>query len=483
MSEIRSLNERERYGYAVCGLGPAGIGFLLHAIKEGAVDQLVDRGLVLIDRSRTPGAGKVGDYRLTGNSLSKAFLDCSDDPKLAWLFDDLNVSATSIRQLRDRLHEAPPLDIVAEFLEVMATRTIAYLAREHQVPVLLGTSVEAIHQRSDGRFRLQLYRNDSGQKKTIDADNLLCGFGGRQAESVIGACEVRPGLRLGDHARNLFASDDVLMMSNDAIRSMASKNPASIQEAVVVGSSHSAMSTIDRLTEALGPVGLKRIVMLHREPMRLYYASPEEAAEDAYPFDEKADICPMSGRVNRFGGLRYRSFDVARSIIETGRTPDQTVEIVPVRLSEHSDESVARYLQGACMTVACLGYQANLPPVLDTRDREIPLQNSARGMEIDEQGRALTADGRPVPGLFVYGIGSRLLKRSDAIGGEPSFRGSADGVWLYHNHGGAVILDALQDTFSSKSRHLGTLKEPAPSHATEHPAEAEWRQAHARAVR
>lgn len=446
MSETDSPDVRDRYAYALCGLGPAGCGFLLHAIREGAIDRLAEHGLVLIDRSAAPGAGKVGHYQLTGNSLSRAFLDCFDDPKLTWLFDGLEPSMPSIAELREIEFAAPPLHVVGDFLTAMAQRTMAYLEKEHGIPILLETGVDAIQRRADGCYTLHLRDVGTGQRRGLDVDNVLCSFGGRQGMDVVKSCEVQPGLRLGDHAQCLMISDDFLRLSSEEIRDAVPMSAS--DEVVIVGGSHSAMSTIDRLTEGLGAAGLRRIIMLHREPLRLYYASIEEAERDRYSFDRELDICPMSGRVNRFGGLRYRSFDVARSILDTGKAPNQSVEVVSVPLHETPADIVRRHLKQASAVIACLGYQANLPPVIDHWKREIALQNTPRGLEIDNDGRALLADGQPLDGLFVYGIGSRLLKRSEAIGGERSFQGSADGVWIYQNHGGAVILNALRKTLT-----------------------------------
>ncbi|MGI9508520.1 MAG: hypothetical protein ACR2QJ_04125 [Geminicoccaceae bacterium] len=465
MSEISWPERSTSYGYAVCGLGPAGCGFLLHAIKEDEIGRLVDKGLVLIDRSAHPGAGKVGDYKLTGNSLSRAFLDCIDDPKLAWLLGDLAVAASPVIKLRDIELLAPPLDVVGDFLTAIAERTIAYLSEAYRVPVLLDTEVEAIDRKLDQSFALTLHGKQDGHRQRLAVDNVLCSLGGRQMLGTIRQCELQPGLKLGAHAERIIASDDFLMMPDDVIQKAIPLSTDGTRDVVIVGGSHSAMSTIDRLTDALGPLGLERVIMLHREPLRLYYASPDEARSDGYSFDDPGDICPMSGRVNRFGGLRYRSFDVGKSILETGRTPDQSVEVVSVRLDDPASANAAAvqsYLAKASAVIACLGYQANLPPVVDHANREIELRNQPRGLEIDDEGRALAADGRPVPGLYVFGIGSRLLRRSDAIGGEPSFRGSADGVWLYHNHGGGVILNALTKGHSTKPEEHAR-KTPRPN--------------------
>ncbi len=112
-----------------------------------------------------------------------------------------------------------------------------------------------------------------------------------------------------------------------------------------------------------------------------------------------------------------------------------------------------------------MGYQANLPPIVNDQDVDMPLCNWPRGIEVDDTGRVMTVCQGPMQGLFAIGIGSTLLRRSDAIGGEPSFRGSADGVWLYHNHGGAVILQALSQRPSDhKNQYVPASR--VPDHAT-----------------
>lgn len=448
MAEICPISSG-KFGYAVAGVGPAGCGFLLHAIKANAIEQLVEGGLVVIDRDSRPGAGKVGDYQLTGNSLSRAFLDCFDDPDLAWLFDETCQNDPSVRQLRAMEFEAPPLDVVGDFLRLLARRTLDHLKSRYGIPILLETEIARIQHQESGDYILHLRNRDTGQASRIVARNVVCALGGRQGRPVVEETEIVPGLKLGAATRNLMVSDDFLTWPDDAVRAAIpiDKNAADI---VIVGGSHSAISTIDRVTQALAPVGLKSVTMLHTSPLRLYYASPEEALAEDYPFLDPEDICPMSGRVNRFGGLRYRSLDVAKSILKTGRMPEHDVAVNWLRLRSSAPLMIKDALAEAPAVIACMGYQANLPPVVDEEGNDITLCNWPRGVEVDDEGRIETVCQGPMPGMFAIGIGSTLLRRSDAIGGEPSFRGVADGVWLYHNHGGGVILSALDHSFSSQ---------------------------------
>ena len=440
----------QEFGFAVTGFGPAGCGFLLHAIKTSSIERLVDDGLIVIDRAARPGAGKIGDYQLTGNSLSRAFLDCIDDPEIAWLFEDLNTIQPSIRQLRDLEFEAPPLDIVGEFLTAVARRTMDHLVERYGVPFLLETDIERIERSDLGRYTLHLRSLSTDHVFSVGAGSVVCALGGRQSKKVVGKTEIIPGITLDDATSHLMVSDEFLMLSDDAIRAAIPIEGEASGDVVVVGGSHSAISTVDRLCQALAPAGLKRLTMLHGSPLRLYYASADEAHQDSYPFLDPEDICPMSGRVNRFGGLRYRSLDVAKSILKIGRTPDHDVDIHWLPLKSTSPKVISRTLREAPAVIACMGYQANLPPIVNSNNIAIPLCNWPRGVEVDELGQVMTVFQGPMHGMFAIGIGSTLLRRSDAIGGEPSFRGSADGVWLYHNHGGGVILNALKSHQSAR---------------------------------
>lgn len=445
-----------RFGYAVAGFGPAGCGFLLHAIKTKSIERLVNDGLVIIDREAKPGPGKISRYQLTGNSLSRAFLDCVDDPDLAWLFEDLCKSDPSVKQLQALEFEAPPLDIVGDFLTMMAKRTLDHLKEKYGIPVLLETEIDQLQRQPSGSFTLSLRHRQTGQTSTMSAENVICALGGRQSRQVVENTEIAPKLPLSEFSDHLMVSDDFLMMSDEAVRAAIPLKDGG--DVVVVGGSHSAISTIDRLTEALAPVGLKSLTMAHASPLRLYYASAEEARADNYPFLDPDDICPMSGRVNRFGGLRYRSLDVAKSILKTGRMPEHDVAINWLQLRSSSAAMIRQTLDKAPTVIAAMGYQANLPSLVDDRNVEIPLCNLPRGVEVDETGQVNTVNQGPMPGLFAIGIGSTLLRRSDEIGGEASFRGVADGVWLYHNHGGGVILNALDNRPVSRKQIFAHAK-------------------------
>ena len=436
----------QRYQYAVCGFGPAGSGFLLHALKSGLLGRMADEGLVVIDRAASVGPGSIGQYRLTGNSLATAFIDCIDAPGYRPLFDDLRARNPVVRAMRAIGAAAPPLDLTAAFLEIMVERLAERLTRDYGIPILRSTEIRRIARQDSGGYRIDLRDRTSGRESAITACEVISACGGRQSPDVVATDPLTPGLILDPWRERLLMSDDFLRVSDEAIRDAVPLGGAS-RDVIVVGGSHSAMSTVDRLAQALGPAGLRRITLLHRSPIRLYYASVEEGLRDGYAFDETADVCPMSGRVNRFGGMRYRSFAVARSILTTGRTPEQPIE---VRLTRLTRESLGRHrvldlLDRAPAIITCLGYQANLPRLVESNGEPIGLDNTPTGLRVDSRGQALRTCGRPLPDFYAIGLGSKLLRRSETIGGEPSFTGQADGVWLYQNHGAIPVIRSIAD--------------------------------------
>lgn len=442
------------FGLAVCGFGPAGCGVLLHALKAGALTELAQNGLVVIDRAKTPGVGKISSYKLTGNSLAQVFVDCIDDPDFGDLFEPLLRSHPAIARLRAIHQDVPPLDLAGESLAIMAKRFAAHLVEHYGITLLTETEIERIVSRKDDGYDIQA-RDRQGALRQIGADKIVAAFGGCQTVDTASRCTIWPGVTLNRWRRKILVSDEFLMMSDDTVREQILMNADRPFEVVVVGGSHSAFSTADRLAAALEPFGLCRILMLHRAPIRLFYPSVEAADADGYDFVDPDDICPMSGRVNRFGGLRYRSFEVARSVFRNGLVPDSqvSVDLVPMTTLAAKDLPVLlQRLDRAPVIIPALGYQANLPPLIGPDGELVRLQNNPTGLNVDPTGRPLLLSGAPLANFHAFGLGSRLLTTSVDIGGEPSFKGSADGVWLYQNQGAQMLLKGILGD------HGGTLR-------------------------
>jgi hypothetical protein len=169
--------------------------------------------------------------------------------------------------------------------------------------------------------------------------------------------------------------------------------------------------------------------------------SSEEAREDGYDFDPVADVCPLSGRVHRFGGLRGDARDLARGVFGLSEG-DATASAVSCLAVAGSEEAVKLALGQADLVVSAIGYDARLPELLTAAGEALEVRRREVGLAVSLAGELLEPDGKPIPELLAYGLGAGFAP-STAVGGEPSASTRADGVWLYHHDVGGVILDRI----------------------------------------
>jgi hypothetical protein len=188
-----------------------------------------------------------------------------------------------------------------------------------------------------------------------------------------------------------------------------------------------------------GPAG---ITLMHRRELRIYYPSVEEALTDGYTEFGPDDICPVSGRVFRLAGFRLDSRELimrARGI--AGRPPEPRFQLHRLGLN---DAASLELLDNADLVIAALGYRPRALPVFDQAGRRVPLQaeTSPQAPLVDGRCRVLDAGGSPLPQLFAIGLAAGFVPQG-RLGGEPSFRGQANGLWLWQSDVGGLIVDAI----------------------------------------
>lgn len=395
---------------AMIGFGPANLGLLIAAIRRGEITDMTRNGLVIVEASETFGSGSIPQYHITANSLSEVFIECLEDPRLGTLFTDAKNSEV-VRHFRDYPKSAPELQDVAVILEAMAKAVLSRLVQDHDVTVLRSTTATGWSRVGD-RHLFNLACPSS--TVLLDAKWAFVNCGGRNRK-----------LRLYN-AKKIVTSHELLTMPEADLAAAIEANTAA--RVCIVGGSHSAISCAQRLTR----VGLKGSIDIHgRTPLRLFYPSREDAHRDGYVFDAPQDVCPLSGRINRFGGLRYDAHTAARKIISFGRISGDgpAIRIVtsaePVKLVNAS--------QRFDLMIVATGYEAAGPcgPTLHS----------------ERDGRVRSENGDVIPGLYSFGLGSGLIP-SRQIGGEPSFNGRLDGVWLYQNDVGDEVLNAFSSDIS-----------------------------------
>jgi hypothetical protein len=190
------------------------------------------------------------------------------------------------------------------------------------------------------------------------------------------------------------------------------------------------------------PFGPGGVTIMHRRPLRIFYPSVEAALKEGYTEFGSDDICPISGRVFRLGGFRLDSRELimrARGI--AGRPPEPRLQLH--RLAEDDASSLA-LLDNVDLVIAALGYRPRALPVFDEAGRPVPLlaETSPQARLVDNDCRVLDAGGNPLPNLFAIGLAAGFVPHGK-LGGEASFRGQANGLWLWQSDVGGLIVDAI----------------------------------------
>lgn len=390
---------------ALIGFGPANLGLLVAMIRRGNLKEMARGGLIVVEASRRLGAGAFSDYKITANSLASVFLECVEDPKLANVFEAVTDHPV-IRKFRSSQDTAPLLPDVAAVLEAIAKTVLSYVAREVNLTVLTGSHATSWERTNTGHaFTVKAPEHNI----TVQAQSAFVNCGGQ-------------GLPLEDTRIKTIAP---IVLHGDAILKMEPSHLAEVcgkGTVAIIGGSHSGISCAQRLSAA---TNVQAIEIFSRSPLKLFYSSTKEAALDAYDYDPIVDVCPLSGRINRFGGLRYDAHIAAKEISRAGRISS---EGSPVSFSSSLDPvATANAKAPFAVAVIATGYQSAGP--------------CGASLQTQCDGRVRDITGKPIPNLYSFGLGSGL-KPSERIGGEKSYSGRLDGYWLYQYDVGDEVLDA-----------------------------------------
>jgi hypothetical protein len=125
-----------------------------------------------------------------------------------------------------------------------------------------------------------------------------------------------------------------------------------------------------------------------------------------------------------------------------GRPPEDRVSVCP--LPVQSPAAVRALLDGADLVVPAFGYRPTVVPMLDARGRAVSLAAGTPDAPlVDARCRLRDARGEVIPGAYGIGLASGYVPRGASLGGEPSFRGQTNGLWLYQHDVGRLLLGEL----------------------------------------
>ena len=428
-------------GHVIVGGGPAGLAPLLAASRSGRLQALLAAGLVVVDQQAGIGFGNIGRYVINSDSSAETFLSClvgNPEPRLAALIDHPTARAMSLYG-----RGAVPLYLVANLMELVGEVLTAIIGAHPGCRVMTRHAAISTRQTADGGWETRLRCLSSGAETVLASRSVLLATGGWQPVPLLDDKIVAGVPLLSTYADRLVQSDQVLSAQGRAAiarRLSAHADP----RIVVVGGSTSAMSCARVLMEIVSEQnGRTPVTVLHRRPMSVFYASVEQAGADGYDDFTDEDICPVSGFVHRFGGLRFDSRTLLMGLLGLGGRPADP----RVRLQRLGDEASDRaLLDSATLIVAALGYRPRALPVLDVNGQALSL-NADRpdGALVGEGCGVLDSWGDEIPGLFGIGLAAGY-RPGGRLGGEPSFKGQVNGLWVWQNDVGALIADRMTET-------------------------------------
>jgi Pyridine nucleotide-disulphide oxidoreductase len=442
----------DRTGVVIIGGGPAGLAPLLAAHRRGRLAELLQQGVTLVEQSGSVGEGSLGRWCINSDSTGFAFADCLAGPA------NSELAALRSHPLTKEFIEVGdgtvPLRRAGEFLALVGRTMNQIIAASPNGRVLKRHKAVSTERTRTGWLTL-LRDVETGRPQTIESRNVVLATGASQPVERLRSEQVA-GVNLVDrYGQRLLQSSDVLSTSGfAAIREkfVALGRPPRV---AIIGGSTSAAAVahalLNRMPEV--PFGPGGVSLLHRRELRIYYPTVEAALADGYTEFGPDDICPISGRVFRLGGFRLDSRELimrARGI--GGRKPEPRLHLHRLGVD---DAASLQLLDDADLVIAALGYRPRALPVFDQAGKRVPLyaETSPQARLVDHHCRVLDAGGNPLPHLFAIGLAAGFVPHGK-LGGEPSFRGQANGLWLWQSDVGGLIVDAISSPMSGEEHFL-----------------------------
>jgi hypothetical protein len=431
----------DRTAVCIIGGGPGGIAPLLAAHRRGQLASLLKEGVTIVEQSDAVGEGTLGRWGINSDSTGFTFADCLAGPPDSELAPLRNHPLT--RELLEVGNGTVPLRRAGEFLALVGQAIHQLIAASPNGRVLKRHRALSTQRTANGWLTL-VKDLDTGRERVIESRNVVLATGAAQPPERL-RNETVAGVSLVErYGAKLVQSGDIL--SHEGFAALADRFRALGRppRVAIIGGSTSAAAIAYSLLHRMpgitfGPDG---VTILHRRELRIFYPNAEAALADGYTEFGPDDICPISGRVFRLSGFRLDSRELIMQARGIGGRPAEP-RLRLHRLGVNNADSL-KVLDEADIVIAALGYRPLALPVFNEMGDAVRLlsETGPQAALIDNRCRVLDAHGKPVPHLFAIGLASGFVP-SGKLGGEPSFRGQANGLWLWQSDVGGMIVDAI----------------------------------------
>lgn len=399
----------------IIGIGAAGLSIAVAADKENRFTELLEAGIVFIDKSDLTNIDSQSlNYYINSNSSALGFLSSvKEDGIFKEVFD-----SEIVQKIRAYGENILPLNLIAQFLRLLSEQVKKTIESYPKSKFIIGKEVKFIKINQDGYY------------ESFDENNNLLATSINLVIATGAYCKDKKYLNL-DASENFilknlescrwFVADDIMRCEStaDFEKILKGKIP---DKFILVGGSFSAFAIAHQIKNFNLSLSEKNIYILHRREIQLYFESKSEANECNYIFDKTNDkIDPQNGAVNRFCGLRGD----AKNLYLCIKNGQEKQVILINGTSEKPEEIEQKIGEINCdntIIIVAIGYESRIIQILDSSGQEINLGRSQKGIvQVDKCGRILNDSDTAIPGLFGIGIGyPRKLdeheERCDRIG-------------------------------------------------------------------
>lgn len=436
------------YHSVIIGGGPSGTGPLVYGAWSGRLKELLEPGLAVVEGSGELCVGRLGRYAINSNSTGSTFLECfehgTDTPYLARSMN------SPLRAQVDRYRdEVLPLSMVGELLCELGSDLEGAIAASSASKVYFGTRAEQIKIASSGNFQITLRDGKTSDVRQVTCQRVLIATGGdavvsRQAGSrVIAACTAA-----GAETMPFMISSDRLLQQDGCRSAQAWLAGYENPKVLVLGGSHSAFSSAWLLLERMSKSANfddGAITLLHRSSIKVFYETVEDACAQGFNAFSDADV-GKHGQVYPIAGLRGDSRDLYRRIAGLGgAVAERRVKLAALPDSQAGYDSLDVDWANLALVVFANGYSMPEVPVCNAHGVPVALHGHYTDRYVDQQCRLLDVVGNPIPGLYAAGL-STGYSPVELLGGESSYLGKENSVWLCQHMLGEALFDALTET-------------------------------------
>lgn len=430
------MNEIQYFDTVIVGAGPAGLGPIVHAMKAGLIKDFLNQKILVVEKTSKLGPGDLGNHIINSDTPASVFLEIMDGHAAPY-FSGIHKSSHT-QAIIEREHSFVPLAIAGKFLEEMGDIIERLFNSSPASDIRRNSSVNKITIRSDGSFLIDIYNTESDKIYSVVANKIVLACGAKQRE--IKKIETVFGCKLDLKKYPTLMSSDVLKGEGISRELISKINSGEIKRISILGSSHSAFSSALVLLKNIVPTTDVKIDILFRREPKVFYSSADEARVEGYVDFTEQDICPKTNRVFRFAGLRMESRDLLRSMLNLGGSKkDNRLQLV--KIEENNQQQLDKVLSASDQVIVAFGYDFTGVPVFDAEDKKITLGTDDNKF-VDQQCRVLARDGSYINNLYGIGLASGYVPDG---GGEKSFFGQTNSLWIYQNPAGKIIFDSLRD--------------------------------------